>query len=117
MAVPKLQKYGNIISPAATGIGCFGDSVSIYMISVSKDINTCIENPNQTPAYKYPPKYGIKSPLFARATYTDNGSGRGVLYVSGTASISARRRPHRCFGKQSVRLAMIIFGFYYPVQI
>ena len=88
------QKYGNIISPAATGIGCFGDSVSIYMISVSKDINTCIENPNQTPAYKYPPKYGIKSPLFARATYTDNGSGRGVLYISGTASIIGSETVH-----------------------
>ena len=87
------QKYGNIY-PAATGIGCHGDSICIYMISTTKNINTYIENPNQTPAYKYPPKYGIKPPSFSRAAYTDNCSGKGILYISGTASIIGHETVH-----------------------
>lgn len=87
------QKNGYIY-PAATGIGCCGDSVCIYMLSISKNINKYIENPNQTPAYNYPSKYGIKPPCFARAAYTDYGSGRGILYVSGTASIIGHETVH-----------------------
>ncbi|QNU66097.1 reactive intermediate/imine deaminase [Ruminiclostridium herbifermentans] len=77
---------GNIY-PAATGIGCRGDSLCIYMLSTVQNIQKYIENPNQTPAYKYPPKYGIKSPSFARATYTNYNSLISRLYISGTASI------------------------------
>lgn len=80
------QKNGNIY-PAATGIGCWGDSLCIYMLSTKQDIHKYLENPNQTPAYKYPPKYGIKSPSFARAAYANYASGSGKLYISGTASI------------------------------
>lgn len=87
------QKNENIY-PAATGIGCRGESLCIYLISTSRNINKYIENPNQTPAYKYPPKYGIKSPSFARAAYADNGSGTGMLYISGTASILGSETVH-----------------------
>lgn len=87
------QKNENIY-PAATGIGCGGESLCIYLISTSRNINKYIENPNQTPAYKYPPKYGIKSPSFARAAYADNGSGTGMLYISGTASILGSETAH-----------------------
>lgn len=87
------QKNDNIY-PAATGIGCFGDNLCIYMLSTSENINKYIENPNQTPAYKYPSKYGIKSPSFARAAYADYGSGCGMLYVSGTASIIGSETVH-----------------------
>jgi chorismatase len=80
------QKNGDIY-PAATGIGCWGDSLCIYMLSTTENINKYIENPNQTPAYKYPSKYGIKSPSFARAAYASYDSGSGRLYISGTASI------------------------------
>lgn len=86
-------KNGNIF-PAATGIGCQGNSLCIYMISMRKDMNIYLENPNQTPAYKYPEKYGIKPPSFARGAYTDCGGGRGRLYVSGTASIIGSETVH-----------------------
>ncbi len=87
------QKNGNIY-PAATGIGCWGDSLCIYMLSTTQNIHKYIENPNQTPAYKYPPKYGIKSPSFARAAYANYNSGSGKLYVSGTASIIGSETVH-----------------------
>jgi len=73
--------------PSATGIGCFGDTVSIYFISTAENNNKNIENPNQTPAYKYPSAYGMKAPSFARATYSEYGQNGNILYVSGTASI------------------------------
>ncbi len=87
------QKNGNIY-PAATGIGCWGDSLCIYMLSTKQNIHKYIENPNQTPAYKYPPKYGIKSPSFARAAYANYNSGSGRIYISGTASILGSETVH-----------------------
>lgn len=87
------QKNVNIY-PAATGIGCWGDRLCIYMLSTTQDIHKYIENPNQTPAYKYPSKYGIKSPSFARAAYANYSSGSGRLYISGTASILGYETVH-----------------------
>jgi chorismate lyase/3-hydroxybenzoate synthase len=52
-----------------------------------------IENPRQTSAFAYPSKFGLRSPLFARATLLANGPGAQLL-VSGTASIVGSESLH-----------------------
>jgi chorismate lyase/3-hydroxybenzoate synthase len=52
-----------------------------------------IENPRQTSAFAYPAKFGLRSPLFARATLLANGPGAQLL-VSGTASIVGSESLH-----------------------
>lgn len=80
------QNNGEVY-PAATGIGCFGDNVNIYFLSLADNSQKNIENPNQTPAFKYPSTYGIKPPSFARGTYSEYSQEINSFYVSGTASI------------------------------
>ncbi|MCT6838186.1 MAG: hypothetical protein M3036_11125 [Bifidobacteriales bacterium] len=72
--------------PAATGIGLPAGGVAVYLIAhrVMQGVN--VENPSQLPAYHYPPRYGRRSPSFARATVME-GESQTVLYLSGTASI------------------------------
>jgi enamine deaminase RidA (YjgF/YER057c/UK114 family) len=52
-----------------------------------------IENPRQTSAYHYPPKFGRHSPIFSRACVWGE-SGSGKLFVSGTASIVGHETIH-----------------------
>jgi enamine deaminase RidA (YjgF/YER057c/UK114 family) len=52
-----------------------------------------IENPRQTSAYFYPPKFGSHSPTFSRACLL-NGSAGTNLFVSGTASIVGHETLH-----------------------
>ncbi|MFJ9249166.1 FkbO/Hyg5 family chorismatase [Streptomyces sp. NPDC101776] len=77
--------------PAATGIGTLSPGVDVCFIAAKPGRAAHLENPRQTPAYKYPSQYGPKSPSFARATFLKDagapGSVTGSLFVSGTASI------------------------------
>ena len=75
--------------PAATGIGTLSPGVDLCFLATKPGRAVHLENPRQTPAYKYPSTYGPKSPSFARATYLRDieGQERGRLFVSGTASI------------------------------
>ncbi|BAN26810.1 FkbO/Hyg5 family chorismatase [Caballeronia insecticola] len=75
--------------PSATGIGTWGDGVGFYFLACHERAVTHIENARQTPAYRYPQRYGPRSPSFARATYM-----RDTLYVSGTASIIGHETVH-----------------------
>lgn len=52
-----------------------------------------IENPRQTSAYRYPPKFGIHSPSFSRACVLSESAGTN-LFVSGTASIVGHETIH-----------------------
>jgi chorismate lyase/3-hydroxybenzoate synthase len=52
-----------------------------------------IENPRQLSASLYPPRYGLRSPMFARAALVPNGKGAQLL-VSGTASIVGHESLH-----------------------
>jgi enamine deaminase RidA (YjgF/YER057c/UK114 family) len=52
-----------------------------------------IENPRQTSAYYYPPKFGRHSPVFSRACVLTESSGTS-LFVSGTASIVGHETIH-----------------------
>lgn len=83
----KYFEDGFLIYPAATGIGCKGKKLCISLIAVSKQfIVKNIENPSQTPAFKYPKQYGNSSPKFSRATYFVNDM-QQLTVLSGTASI------------------------------
>ena len=68
--------------PAASAVGCPGDKLVLHLLAGRK-AGRHVENPRQVAAYRYPERYGPKSPSFARGTVTADG----VVLVSGTASI------------------------------
>jgi chorismate lyase / 3-hydroxybenzoate synthase len=80
--------------PAACALGSpAGSPLSIYFLAARRPPKM-IENPRQTSAYHYPPKFGRHSPIFSRACVWDE-SGGGRLFVSGTASIVGHETIHR----------------------
>lgn len=75
-----------VIVPAASALGSpAGSPISIYFLATRKPPRM-IENPRQTSAYHYPPKFGNHSPSFSRACVLSESGGTN-LFVSGTASI------------------------------
>jgi chorismate lyase / 3-hydroxybenzoate synthase len=74
--------------PAATGVGASSGGIDLYFLATRTGDVVHLENPRQTPAHRYPQRYGPRSPSFARATYLQPAAGSpGTLFVSGTASI------------------------------
>ena len=72
--------------PAACALGSpAGSPISIYFLAARQQPKM-IENPRQTSAYHYPPKFGRHSPIFSRACVLQESAGTN-LFVSGTASI------------------------------
>jgi len=71
--------------PAASAVGCPGDSLVVHVLA-AREPGRHIENPRQIAAYRYPERYGPKSPAFARGTVA-GPAWDGTLFVSGTASI------------------------------
>jgi chorismate lyase / 3-hydroxybenzoate synthase len=79
--------------PAACALGSpAGSPLSIYFLAARRPPKM-IENPRQTSAYHYPPKFGRHSPIFSRACVWGE-AGRGRLFVSGTASIVGHETIH-----------------------
>lgn len=78
--------------PAASAIGVGGTRLVVVVIA-GRVKPEHFENPEQTPAYRYPPKYGPKPPSFARATRVRCAGGEWV-FVSGTASIKGSESLH-----------------------
>ena len=80
--------------PAACALGSpAGSPLSIYFLAARRPARM-IENPRQTSAYHYPPKFGRHSPIFSRAcVWGESDCGR--LFVSGTASIVGHETIHR----------------------
>jgi chorismate lyase/3-hydroxybenzoate synthase len=79
--------------PAASALGSpAGSPISIYFLA-ARGAPRMIENPRQTSAYHYPPKFGRHSPIFSRACLWGE-SGSGTLFVSGTASIVGHETIH-----------------------
>jgi enamine deaminase RidA (YjgF/YER057c/UK114 family) len=79
--------------PAASALGSpAGSPISIYFLA-SSAAPQMIENPRQTSAYYYPPKFGRHSPVFSRACVLTESSGTS-LFVSGTASIVGHETIH-----------------------
>lgn len=80
--------------PAACALGSpAGSPISIYFLA-AREPPVMIENPRQTSAYHYPPKFGAHSPSFSRACVLNESAGTN-LFVSGTASIVGYETIHR----------------------
>ena len=80
--------------PAACALGSpAGSPISIYFLA-ARQSPKMIENPRQTSAYHYPPKFGRHSPTFSRACVLNASAGTS-LFVSGTASIVGHETIHR----------------------
>ena len=78
------------VYPASTGIGTLGQGLELSCLTLQTERKDAfllpLENPQQTPAYAYHPKYSHKSPKFTRAMalvledYV-------TTWISGTASV------------------------------
>jgi chorismate lyase / 3-hydroxybenzoate synthase len=80
--------------PAACALGSPpGSPISIYFLAARRPARM-IENPRQTSAYHYPPKFGRHSPIFSRACVWGEAAD-SKLFVSGTASIVGHETIHR----------------------
>jgi enamine deaminase RidA (YjgF/YER057c/UK114 family) len=80
--------------PAASALGSpSGSPISIYFLAARRPPKM-IENPRQTSAYHYPPKFGRHSPIFSRACLLNESAGTN-LFVSGTASIVGHETIHQ----------------------
>jgi enamine deaminase RidA (YjgF/YER057c/UK114 family) len=71
--------------PAASAVGSEGDTLEVIFTAGTSPARH-VENPEQIPAYRYPPEYGPRPPSFARATVVDGAPGTTV-YISGTGAI------------------------------
>jgi enamine deaminase RidA (YjgF/YER057c/UK114 family) len=78
------------VFPASTGIGMAGRDVVMSCMTLQTRRDDVfllpLENPQQTPAYAYHPKYSPRSPKFARAMALGLGN-YVTTWISGTASI------------------------------
>jgi enamine deaminase RidA (YjgF/YER057c/UK114 family) len=80
--------------PAACALGSpAGSPISIYFLASRRPPRT-IENPRQTSAYHYPPKFGKHSPTFSRACIFGSRQ-HANLFISGTASIVGHETIHQ----------------------
>ena len=78
--------------PAASALGSDAGGFVLSCLAGRKP-GSQIENPRQVSASLYPPRYGLRSPMFARAALVPNGAGAQLL-VSGTASIVGHESLH-----------------------
>lgn len=78
--------------PAASALGSDGGGFVLCALAGRRPAKQ-IENPRQVSAPLYPPQYGKRSPMFARAALVPNGRGAHLL-VSGTASIVGHESLH-----------------------
>ena len=83
--------------PASTGIGMDGRGLSASCLALQttrEDVRLlALENPQQTPAYTYHPRYSPQSPKFSRAMALALGHSI-TTWVSGTASIVNSESQH-----------------------
>jgi chorismate lyase/3-hydroxybenzoate synthase len=78
---------------ACTAIGTDEPRLRIYLLTARAPA-LHIENPRQVSAYRYPRRYGPRSPSFARATAMRGGDRDTVLMISGTASVVGHETRH-----------------------
>ncbi len=85
------------IFPASTGIGMNGAGLAASCLSLATDRQdvslVMLENPQQTPAYAYHPRYSPQSPKFSRAIAVVLGD-YVTTWISGTASITHSESRH-----------------------
>jgi chorismate lyase/3-hydroxybenzoate synthase len=83
--------------PAASAVGSDGRTLEV-IFAAGEAAPRHVENPEQVPAYLYPPEHGPRSPSFSRATVVTEG-GLKWVFVSGTAAIKG----HATVGVGSLR--------------
>jgi chorismate lyase/3-hydroxybenzoate synthase len=79
-------------APAACALGSAGELQTLYFIAARK-AGQPLENPRQISAYRYPTRYGPRSPTFCRAMVARDAAG-AMLFLSGTASIVSHESQH-----------------------
>lgn len=72
--------------PAASATGTSDGTLTVVFLATRTHVRNW-ENPEQVPAYQYPPKYGPLPPSFARASEFTEPSGAKWTFISGTAAI------------------------------
>ncbi len=94
------QSFADQALPAASGVGSQAQGLMISFIA-APDPGRQIENPRQVSAFRYPPKYGPRSPSFSRALTYRLDDDRHLLFISGTASIVGHETMHAgCLERQ-----------------
>jgi enamine deaminase RidA (YjgF/YER057c/UK114 family) len=85
------------IYPASTGIGMSGNGLAASCLTLQTTrqdaLLVALENPQQTPAYAYHPRYSPQSPKFSRAMALVLGH-YVTTWISGTASIVKSESRH-----------------------
>jgi enamine deaminase RidA (YjgF/YER057c/UK114 family) len=85
------------VYPASTGIGMRGKGLSVSCTAFQTERNDAfllpLENPRQTPAYQYHPRYSPQSPKFSRAMALVTADWT-VTWLSGTASVVNSESSH-----------------------
>lgn len=81
------QATTSVPMPSASAVGhCGNELIIVYWAGSHPVIH--LENPSQIPAWRYPGRYGRKSPSFARASLVHHERS-GWRFISGTAAIKA----------------------------
>jgi chorismate lyase / 3-hydroxybenzoate synthase len=73
------------VPPAASAVGGTAGRLAV-LFAAAPNAPRRLENPEQVPAYEYPPEHGPRSPSFSRASQVEV-NGRRYTFVSGTAAI------------------------------
>lgn len=79
--------------PAASAVGIGHGGLTVYFLAGRGPAPVAIENPRQVSAYRYPARYGPRSPTFSRASVARVGK-NDILFLSGTASIVGHETLH-----------------------
>lgn len=101
------ERYGDALAvrvPAASGVGCASEDLLIALLATDAP-GEPIENPRQTPAFRYSSKYGPLPPCFSRATRAMI-NGESLLLVSGTAAVIGEDT--RAIGDVRAQLALTL---------
>ncbi len=85
------------VFPASSGVGAEGDDLTVCCLALDADRSDLVlfplENPLQTPAFQYDPRFGEESPKFVRAMTATAGD-EALILISGTAGITAADSRH-----------------------
>ena len=76
----------------ASAVGITGSDLSIHCLATERP-GAPVENPRQTPAWRYSARYGPVPPCFSRATIVEF-RGRPHLLIGGTASVVGEDSQH-----------------------
>jgi chorismate lyase/3-hydroxybenzoate synthase len=86
---------------AASAVGSSSEDLVVYFLA-ARSAGDHRENPRQVSAYRYPRRYGPRSPSFSRATRGPRCLG-SPLFLSGTAAIVGHASVHRDLLVEQVR--------------